>query len=226
MSRKIAEELLPRLRQRYMGRGREGRSRLIDEVCEQWGYSRKHAIKLLGAKAGWGGSPGVRKGRPPKYDSKVEEVLWQIWKAAEQPCGKRLLWGHMNRQSKQSLVRTLGTGPEGTIRFKAGEFHTVKFDYKYEGELPHVRLDGWYGKGADLGFAELPCTVADAQARQLGNDAWGRVDFTSYRGTGNELSRRMLLTEEGALIIVDRYQPRLTIRQRDRRPDLAASYLD
>jgi len=90
MSRKIAEELLPRLRQRYMGRGREGRSRLIDEVCEQWGYSRKHAIKLLGAKAGWGGSPGVRKGRPPKYDSKVEEVLWQIWKAAEQPCGKRL----------------------------------------------------------------------------------------------------------------------------------------
>jgi hypothetical protein len=45
MSRKIAEELLPRLRQRYTGRGREGRSRLIDELCEQWGYSRKHAIK-------------------------------------------------------------------------------------------------------------------------------------------------------------------------------------
>ena len=53
MSRKIAEELLPRLRQRYMGRGREGRSRLIDEVCEQWGYSRKHAIKLPEAKADW-----------------------------------------------------------------------------------------------------------------------------------------------------------------------------
>ena len=44
MSRKIAEELLPRVRQRYVGRGREGRSLLIDELCEQWGYSRKHAI--------------------------------------------------------------------------------------------------------------------------------------------------------------------------------------
>jgi hypothetical protein len=32
MSRKIAEELLPRMRQRYAGRGRDGRSRLIDEV--------------------------------------------------------------------------------------------------------------------------------------------------------------------------------------------------
>ncbi len=90
MSRKIAEELLPRLRQRYTGRGREGRSRLIDELCEQWSYSRKHAIKLLGARAGWGGNPGVRKRRPLKYDSKVEGVLWRIWKVAEQPCGKML----------------------------------------------------------------------------------------------------------------------------------------
>lgn len=90
MSRKLAEEMLPRLRQRYAGRGREGRSRLIDEVCEQWGYSRKHAIKLLGAKAGWGGDPSVRKGRPPEYGEEVVEVLWRIWKVSEQPCGKRL----------------------------------------------------------------------------------------------------------------------------------------
>lgn len=90
MSRKIAEEVLPRLRQRYAGRGREGRTRLIDEVCEQWGYSRKHAIKLLGAKVGWGGDPAVRKGRPPTYGDKEGGVLWTIWKAAEQPCGRRL----------------------------------------------------------------------------------------------------------------------------------------
>ena len=52
MSRKVAEEMLPRLRQRYTGRGREGRKRMIYEVCEQWGYSPKHAIKLRGAQAG------------------------------------------------------------------------------------------------------------------------------------------------------------------------------
>src|SRR5690606_18049227 len=90
MSRNVAEEMLPRLRQRYMERGRAGRTRLIDEVCEQWGYSRKHAIKLLRAGAGWGGDPAVRKGRPPKYGAEVTEVLWRIWKVAEQPCGKRL----------------------------------------------------------------------------------------------------------------------------------------
>ena len=67
MSRKIAEELLPRLRLRYTGQGRKERSLLMDELCDQWGYSRKHAIKLLGAKTGWGGDPAVRKGRPPKW---------------------------------------------------------------------------------------------------------------------------------------------------------------
>jgi hypothetical protein len=85
MSRKVAEDMLPRLRERYMRRGREGRKRMIAEVCEQWVYSRKHAIKLLGAQAGWGGDPDVRKGRPPKYGLKVVKVIWRIWKVAEHP---------------------------------------------------------------------------------------------------------------------------------------------
>lgn len=91
MSQKVREEMLPRLRQRYAQRGREGRSAMIDDLCEQFGYSRKHAIKLLGGKAGWGGEIGVRRGRPPIYGPEVAEVLAEIWKAAEQPCGKRLV---------------------------------------------------------------------------------------------------------------------------------------
>ena len=50
MSQKVREEMLPRLRQRYLERGRQGRSRMLDEVCEQFGYDRKHAIKLLSGK--------------------------------------------------------------------------------------------------------------------------------------------------------------------------------
>lgn len=91
MSQKVREEMLPRLRQRYVNRGRQGRTRMIDELCEQFGYSRKHAIKLLGARTGWGGDPAVRKGRPPEYGPEIVEVLWRIWKVSEQPCGKRLV---------------------------------------------------------------------------------------------------------------------------------------
>jgi hypothetical protein len=91
MSQKLREELLPRLRSSYVRRDREGRGRMICDLCEQFGYSRKHATKMLGAQAGWGGDPAVRKGRPPVYGPEVVEVLRRIWKASEEPCGKRLV---------------------------------------------------------------------------------------------------------------------------------------
>ena len=41
------EERLERLRQRYGQRGLEGKRRLLDEVCEEYGYHRKHAIRFV-----------------------------------------------------------------------------------------------------------------------------------------------------------------------------------
>jgi hypothetical protein len=79
---------LERLRRRYAGRGKAGKGRLLDEFCEQHGYERKYAIKLL-----QGGRPhcaaGPRPGPEPKYEP-VQEVVERIWAHAEQLCGKRL----------------------------------------------------------------------------------------------------------------------------------------
>jgi len=79
---------LERLRRRYAGRGKDGKSRLLDEFCEHHGYERKYAIKLL-----QGGPPravaGSRPGPAPKYEP-VQEVVERIWTRAEQVCGKRL----------------------------------------------------------------------------------------------------------------------------------------
>ena len=89
MSQKVRMDMLPRLPQRNAGRGRPDKSLMIDELCEQFGYSRKHAIKLLNAQVGWRGEPGGRRGRSCKYEAATVEVLQRIWRAAEQPCGKR-----------------------------------------------------------------------------------------------------------------------------------------
>lgn len=79
---------LARLRFRYQGRGKEGKSRLLDEFCEQHGYDRKYAVKLLSQEA----SPQEKASPPgpePKYGA-ISEVVSQIWWKAEQLCGKRL----------------------------------------------------------------------------------------------------------------------------------------
>lgn len=82
------KEQLERLRRRYAGRGKEGKSRLLDEFCEQHGYERKYAIKLL--QGPLGRAPAKpRPGPEPKYEP-VQEIVERIWSCAEQLCGKRL----------------------------------------------------------------------------------------------------------------------------------------
>ena len=110
-------EVLPRARQIYQQRGREGKTKFLNEFCETWGCDRKHAIKLLGGKVGWGGQVGIKKGAPATYGPDVTEVLLVIWRHAEQPCGKRLkaalpLWlpgyqRHYEKLSKQLEQKVL-----------------------------------------------------------------------------------------------------------------------
>lgn len=88
MKKAIKEEVLPKLRARYAGRQRAGRSRMLDELCEDYGYERKYAIKLLG-DALPGPSGRLHPGPVSQYEG-IEPIVRVIWLAAEQPCGKRL----------------------------------------------------------------------------------------------------------------------------------------
>jgi hypothetical protein len=88
MSKEMKNEWLPKARMRYARRDREGKSRLLDEVCEDYGYERKYAIKLLSDHL------PVPSGRPhPGPEARyavIEPVVRQMWLSSEQPCGKRL----------------------------------------------------------------------------------------------------------------------------------------
>jgi len=89
MSQELKENWLPKLQARYARRGREGKSRMLDELCEDYEYERKYAIKMLG------GTLPIPSGRSapgpePQYGI-IEPIVRQMWLAAEQPCGKRLV---------------------------------------------------------------------------------------------------------------------------------------
>ena len=88
MSKELKKDWLPKLQIRYAQRGREGKIRMLDELCEDYKYERKYAIKLLR------GSLPAPTGRvhpgPERQYEVVEPVVRQIWLTAEQPCGKRL----------------------------------------------------------------------------------------------------------------------------------------
>jgi len=89
MSKELKRDWLPKLQERYDRRNREGKSRMLDELCEDYQYERKYAIKLLS-----GGVPaclgGVHPGPERRYEM-IEPVVKEIWLRAEKPCGKRLV---------------------------------------------------------------------------------------------------------------------------------------
>jgi hypothetical protein len=88
MTRTIKDDLLPKLRERYARRQREGKTRMLDELCEDYGYERKYAIKLLGDTVP--APSGRTHPGPARQYERIEPVVRAIWLAAEQPCGKRL----------------------------------------------------------------------------------------------------------------------------------------
>lgn len=88
MSQAVKEDWLPKVRARYEKRGRAGKTRMLNELCEDHGYERKYAIKLLNDSLPEL-SGGCRSGPVPQYEV-IEPIVRQMWLAAEQPCGKRL----------------------------------------------------------------------------------------------------------------------------------------
>ena len=90
MSEKSTGEILKIMRPKYARRGREARSRLLDEFCQLCGFERKYAIKLLGGKRRAQGAIHARSGSKAKYGEAERKVLKAFWLADEQPCGKRL----------------------------------------------------------------------------------------------------------------------------------------
>ncbi len=88
LSMHLKADLLPQLRARYERRSRAGKTRMLDELCEDHSYERKYAIKLLRDTVP-APSGRAHPGPEPRY-ALIEPVVRAIWLAAEQPCGKRL----------------------------------------------------------------------------------------------------------------------------------------
>src|SRR5437588_6641259 len=89
MSKELKRDWLPKLQARYLRRNREGKSRMLDELCDDYRYERKYAIKLL--RGGLPAASGRVRPGPERRYLEIQPVVEFIWLKAEQPCGKRLV---------------------------------------------------------------------------------------------------------------------------------------
>ncbi len=192
---KRAEEL-NRWQERYPRRNRKGRSRMLDEFCEQYKYERKYAAKLLGDRLPE--PKGVRRSGPESTYHPLMEVVERIWNAAEQLCGKRLaqaleLWvPHYERHYGKLLPRQrklLGQVSAATLdRMLAG--HRSQAMHGLCATKPgtllrrQIPIQGEVWDESRPGFMEAD-SVAHCGASLAGNFAWSLV-YTCHGSTWTE----------------------------------------
>lgn len=173
LSRAIKADVWPRPRARYAQRGREGRSRMLDALCQDYHHERKYAIKLLGGKLP---APSGRKPPGPDRQSAViEAVVRTIWLAAEEPGGQRLaralaLWlPHCERHHGR-----LGSRQRELI----GHVSSATLNRL----LAPARTDNWDIERPGLGEAD---TVAHCGTSLAGDLIWSTT-FTDIDSAGTE----------------------------------------
>lgn len=82
MSRRSKAEYIKVRRERYEVANPAKKSRIIDEVMETTGFTRKYVINLLNGKIEY----RERKGRGKTYDNETRPVLAAIWREAGCAC--------------------------------------------------------------------------------------------------------------------------------------------
>ena len=191
-------EYLQAIRQRYLKASKESKSPILDEFCNNCGYNRKYAIRLLKvqnkpvrAKK----SPGPKTRYQPKQ---VLTPLKRIWFATDQMCSKKLkaaipLWLPFYEQQYSPVneqVRTqLHTMSPATIdrllqpvriQYKKGRCGT-KPGTLLKNQIP-IKTSNW--DATEPGFFEAD-TVAHCGNSMAGDFVWS-LSFTDIATSWTE----------------------------------------
>ena len=84
-------EYLKAVHLRYKRANRKDKSIILDELCQNCGYHRKHAIRALNTFKRYTKPKPKKRGRPSQYNiASIIKPLKRIWLAANLPCSKRL----------------------------------------------------------------------------------------------------------------------------------------
>ena len=80
-------QLAARFRRRYLAANKAQKSQLLGVFCEVTGYSRKHAVTVLGGRER---KPSDGHGRTRIYGEEFTAALRVLWEATYYVCAERL----------------------------------------------------------------------------------------------------------------------------------------
>jgi hypothetical protein len=165
----------------YLRSNRKGKSKILDELCELYGYNRKYLLQVFHFLTGKKHEP---RGRKSEYKAKeLLEPLKRIWLATDQMCSKRLkvaikLWlPYYDEELSSEIKRQLLKISPATIdrllkpyrvKYKRHGLTGTKPGYLLKNQIP-IKTDHW--DVTRPGFLEAD-TVAHCGNSIAGDYVW------------------------------------------------------
>lgn len=176
---------LEHIRYRYARCKRKGKSKLLNELCDLYGYNRKYLLQFFNHLTG---KKHERRGRKIKYEpyDDLLEPLTRIWLASDQLCSKRLkeaipIWLPFYEETYRAIsdeirhqLLSMSTGTldrllkSSRVRYKRHGLTGTKPGYLLKNQIP-IKTDNW--DVTQPGFMEAD-TVAHCGNSLAGEFVW------------------------------------------------------
>lgn len=114
---------------------------------------------------------------------------------------QEIAWNQVKTEGVDRVLPKLVPEP-----FTKQQYTTLKMDLKYEGTHPYILVRG-FGEELEIGAQVLRPSLKSATVESRAGDSTGQVTFERYITDDTMLTRRIVLTAEGYLVIRDLLTP-------------------
>ena len=174
------KELISTVKNRYLKADKEGKGKILDEFCQNTGYNRKYATRIL--QAGYDNNRVKSRGRKSRkkiYDSEVIMPVIKIWELLEYPCGQRLQ--PMLAPMADSLIRCNELKISDDIKYRLETISAKTLDRRLKRERTIRRLNRNRGttRHGSLLKSSIPIRITNWDTNRVG---FMEMDTVAHNG--------------------------------------------
>ena len=180
MTAMTKKELISTVKNRYLKADKEGKGKILDEFCQNTGYNRKYATRIL--QAGYDNNRVKSRGRKSRkkiYSSEVILPVIKIWELLEYPCGQRLQ--PMLAPMADSLIRCNELKISDDIKCRLETISAKTLDRRLKRERTIRRLNRNRGttRHGSLLKSSIPIRITNWDTNEVG---FMEMDTVAHNG--------------------------------------------
>ena len=180
MTAMTKKELISSVKSRYLKAGKLGKGKMLDEFCQNTGYNRNYAIRIL--QADYDNNRSASRGRKPrknKYDSGTILTAMKIWELLDFPCGQRL------RPMLEPMIKSLTAHGELSLsqtaanRLKTISAKTLDRRLRKEREQRRLKRNRGTTRHGSLLKSSIPIRITNWDTNEAG---FMEMDTVAHNG--------------------------------------------